>query len=258
LLRRVSKRLVPRNAVVLARSAHSVKQLGLWGPWIGTIRHSARKQRLGTLYGGWTIPVGILTPDSICYCVGCGEDISFDLALIESYACRVHGFDPTERSIAHVRRVARANRYYLFYEFGIWDRNGSARFFAPRDSEHVSHSITNLQNTSDYVEIPTKRLSTVLNEHGHNRLDLLKLDIEGAEIAVIRSIVEDGVEIGTLLVEFDELNFPSYDRIAQIRATVAALLGYGYSLFHVESTNFTFVLDRERFGKVTPARASHG
>lgn len=41
-------------------------------------------QEIGTKYGGWVIPVNLLNENSICYCVGCGEDISFDLGLIGS------------------------------------------------------------------------------------------------------------------------------------------------------------------------------
>jgi FkbM family methyltransferase len=248
---------VPEDAAALARSALSVKTLGLWGPWIGTTRHRGKKLRLGTPYGGWTIPHGVLTTDSICYCVGCGEDISFDLALIDSYGCRVHGFDPTPRSIAHVQTVAGANRHYLLHEFGIWDREGTARFFAPRDSAHVSHSLTNLQNTGSYIEIRTKRLSTVLSDNGHDRLDLLKLDIEGAEIGVIQSIIDDRLEIDTLLVDFDELRFPSRKRIAGVRAGVRSLLSYGYSLFHIEGANLTFVLDRAGYCATVPPRESN-
>ena len=39
-------------------------------------------EKIGTDYGGWYIPTSLLDSDSICYCVGCGEDISFDLGLI--------------------------------------------------------------------------------------------------------------------------------------------------------------------------------
>ncbi|HML19507.1 MAG TPA: hypothetical protein PKD74_02920, partial [Candidatus Dependentiae bacterium] len=39
--------------------------------------------RLGSKYGGWVIPDKYITETSLCYCVGAGEDISFDLELIE-------------------------------------------------------------------------------------------------------------------------------------------------------------------------------
>jgi len=34
---------------------------------------------------------------AVVYSLGIGEDISFDLALIEKYGARVHAFDPTPK-----------------------------------------------------------------------------------------------------------------------------------------------------------------
>ena len=41
-------------------------------------------KRIGTNYDGWTIPENILNEDSIIYCIGIGEDISFDIGLMEN------------------------------------------------------------------------------------------------------------------------------------------------------------------------------
>ena len=42
-----------------------------------------------------------LTADSLCYCAGAGEDISFECALVERYGCRVRIIDPTPRATQH-------------------------------------------------------------------------------------------------------------------------------------------------------------
>mgnify|MGYP001571288732 FL=1 len=62
-------------------------------------------KRLGTDYGGWTIPIDVLNAKSICYCVGVGEDASFDLALLEQFRCAVISFDPTPKAIAYMERL---------------------------------------------------------------------------------------------------------------------------------------------------------
>lgn len=48
------------------------------------------------------IPTKLLANSAICYCVGSGEDISFDTALVEDFGCQVFSFDPTPKAIAHV------------------------------------------------------------------------------------------------------------------------------------------------------------
>jgi FkbM family methyltransferase len=240
-IKRALKRVVPRVIVDIVRSAGVAKRLGLLHPWLMTWQHTGGKVRLGSEYGGWTIPQDRLTAQSVCYCVGCGEDISFDLELIRRYRCTVYGFDPTPRSVEFVRRMTADIPAYRFAPVGIWDCDGTVKFFAPRDSRHVSHSITNLQSTDSYIEIPTRRLRAVLRENGHSSLTLLKLDIEGAENTVLRTILEDAIPIDILLIEFDELGFPTAQRIAQIKESIRSLLERGYRLFNISRSNFTFV-----------------
>lgn len=239
--KRALKRIVPASIVDLVRSASVARRLGLLLPWLTTLRYVGQKSRFGSVYGGWVIPRNRLTAQSVCYCVGCGEDISFDLELIRRYSCAVYGFDPTPRSVEFVRRTAADIPAYRFRDVGIWDRDGTVRFFAPRDTTHVSHSITNLQSTESYIEVPTRRLRGVLRENGHSRLTLLKLDIEGAENTVIRTILEDGIAIDLLLIEFDELGFPTPERIARIKDSIRLLLRDGYRLFNISRSNFTFI-----------------
>ena len=130
------------------------------------------------------IPATLLEESSVCYCVGVGEDITFDLALIERFGCQVFAFDPTPRAIQHVKATTSAVGSFHFYPVGLWSADGRLKFFAPQNPCHVSHSIVNLQGTTGYFEAECKRLSTIMRELEHTSLDLLKLDIEGAEYEV--------------------------------------------------------------------------
>ena len=51
-------------------------------------------------------------------------------------------------------------------------------------------------------ELPVKRMQTFLSELRHARIDLLKMDIEGAEYAVIEDLIASGILVKQLLVEF--------------------------------------------------------
>ena len=66
----------------------------------------ADMQRLGTPYGGWWVPVGLLDAESIVYSVGIGGDASFDLELMDRFGCHVWGFDPARQG----RRAAGRGR----------------------------------------------------------------------------------------------------------------------------------------------------
>jgi FkbM family methyltransferase len=200
-------------------------------------------EKIGSDYGGWVVPTGLLDAGSVCYCAGCGEDISFDLGLVRRFGCEIFAFDPTPRAVLHVGQQAKGVARYHFTALGLWDGDDVLRFFAPKDPAHVSHSALNLQQTDDYFEARVSRLSSLMRERGHERLDLLKLDIEGAEYRVVDSMLEDELEVGILCVEFDEYYNPLDSAYAaRIRDSVARILDTGYALVHSEGNgNYTFV-----------------
>jgi FkbM family methyltransferase len=200
-------------------------------------------QEIGEGHGSWVVPSGLIDHDSICYCGGCGEDISFDLGLIEEFGCHVYAFDPTPRAALHVREVAGGNAKYHFYEYGLWSKEDELKFYAPKDPSHVSRSLLNLQKTDDYISVSVKRLSSVMKELGHSRIDLLKIDIEGAEYKVIESILEDGLDVRVLCVEYDEYFHPlDADFRIRIRASIEGLIARGYTLVYSQGNgNYTLV-----------------
>ena len=71
------------------------------------IKRVAGLVRIGSDYGGWIVPTSLLSRDSVCYCVGVGEDISFDLGLIRQFRCQIYAFDPTPRAKAFVELADR-------------------------------------------------------------------------------------------------------------------------------------------------------
>lgn len=193
-------------------------------------------KKLGGRYGGWVVPTTMLSDSSICYCVGVGEDITFDLALIDAYGCHVYAFDPTPRAIEHVRLNATGIDRYHFQGEGLWSEDTVLKFYAPLDERHVSHSAVNLGNTSEFFEAPCRRLSSLMRELGHTVIDLLKLDVEGAEYEVLDSMIQDRIVPRVLCVEFDQ-PVPYKKTLAMVKR----LLRCGYGLVAIDGWNYTFV-----------------
>jgi hypothetical protein len=78
-------------------------------------------------------------------------------------------------------------------------------------------------------------------ERGIDRLALLKLDIEGAEYAVLDEMLDGGVRPTQVLVEFDELHLPlSPLAVLRVGRRVRRLRAAGYALVMTERTNFVF------------------
>lgn len=191
--------------------------------------------QIGTEYGGNTIPEDVLNTDSIVYSFGLGEDASFDIGILEKYGCRVHLFDPTPRSAKFYDAELSDKLGLLFYQIGLFSQDCSVKMFYPKDPMHVSCSIHNLQRTDTFFVANVKRLQSIMDMLKHDRIDLLKMDIEGAEFDVIDDMISCGIKPKVICVEFHR---PCSEIVTKI-------CNYGYKVLHSGGNEFvqaTFVL----------------
>ncbi len=105
------------------------------------IQIDCRREFHGSEYGGWVICPDKISRQSLVYSFGIGEDTSFDLSLIDKYGVVTFAFDPTPRSIRWVRSQKLPKEYH-FFDYGIPDDDGAARFYPPENPKHVSHTLT--------------------------------------------------------------------------------------------------------------------
>jgi len=193
-------------------------------------------ERLGSQYGGWVIPVDLLYNRSICYCVGVGCDATFDFALIDRFECRVYSFDPTPKSISYMNNQKYDHSKLTFVPIGIWNKNTKMKFYAPANPNHTSHSIYDLQGIGDGFEAECKTISTIMQEYGHPRIDLLKLDIEGAWRLVIEDIIKNKIDISVICVEMD-----SPVTLTKVLSAINLFKLANYELVYREKDNYLFV-----------------
>jgi hypothetical protein len=184
----------------------------------------------------------------------------------------VHIFDPTPRAGLHFEELANnlkqgqptkcstsATGFYPeypselaerlhFHPLGIWNEDTTLRFFAPQNEAHVSHSLVNLQHSERHIEVPVRRLSSLMQELGHRKIDLLKLDIEGAEYQVLQSLLEDKIEVDILCIEFDESAANHFDTkyLQRIESSLQSLLAAGFRAVAKEPDCHNYTLVHQR------------
>ena len=139
------------------------------------------------------LPGGWLTSDSICYCGGVGEDITLDRYLTEDIGAQVWAFDPTPRSIAYMATAPHDGSRLHFVPVGLWEVETTLRFFGPANPLYVSHSVVEGQSGDSWFDAPCRTIPDVMRELGHERIDLLKLNIEGAEHVVLAAALAAGI-----------------------------------------------------------------
>ena len=161
--------------------------------------------RYGARSGVWTVATRGLGPDSVVYAFGVGDNLAWELAMIERHGVTVHAFDPTPRSVAWVRRQDLPDRL-VFAPVGLAEHDGELELFAPRRATSKNYSVLAPRGRSDggageRVACPVARLGTLARERGHGRIDVLKMDIEGAEATALPDLLRSGPAVGQLLVE---------------------------------------------------------
>jgi FkbM family methyltransferase len=196
------------------------------------------KERFGSAYGGWDIVTERITADSVVYSFGVGEDASFDLALIRRFALKVHAFDPTPKSIAWVKSQSFPSDF-IMHEYGIADFDGVIAFNPPENDTHVSHTILERPSTKGRaIEVAVKKLSTIMEELGHDKIDIMKMDVEGAEYDVIRDLENTGIRPRQILVEFHH-RFPTVGNRKSVDA-IKRIRNMGYELFSISASGEEF------------------
>lgn len=227
--------------------------------------------RLGTDYGGWVLQDSPDLYGCTIISAGLGEDASFDVEFATRFGACVLIVDPTPRAIVHYERMIErlgqeaetaytdnghipAQAYDLsmlsrgqlqLVERALTDEPGPVRFFAPPNPAHVSHSIVNFQNdyssNTPYLLVDAITIGELWEKAGGD-VPLVKLDIEGAEIEAILDMLSRGLLPRQLLVEFDELNFPSRRATKRFRQVHGLLLECGFRPAYREGrANFLYL-----------------
>ncbi len=188
-------------------------------------------ERHGSEYGGWIIHPDSLSADAVIYSFGIGTDVSFDLSMIAKFGVIVHAFDPTPRSVAWVESQS-LPAAFIFHRLGIADFDGKATFRAPPRPDFSSYTLVpESRDSENMVVAEVRRLVSIMDQLGHGRIDVLKLDVEGAEYGVIEDLLSAELDITQLLVEFHH-GFETVG-IEKTTQAVARLRESGYKLFYV-------------------------
>jgi FkbM family methyltransferase len=196
--------------------------------------------RLGSAYGGWTIPDNALGEGDICYCVGAGADVSFDVELIHRYGAVVRAVDPVKSYEDEALRQAAGDPRFSLRVVALATRDGPVRMQSHHERSSASLSAAGLYETDEWTEVPGLTLTSLMREFGDDHIDLLKVDVEGLEYELVPTL--DLVALG---VRVFALQLHHVGSVHQAARMIEGVRRQGYQ-----------VVARWRPGKVAFVRAS--
>lgn len=160
--------------------------------------------------------------DCMVYSFGVQDKPSYEHVLVDHLGCTVHAFDPTpglkSPFTRHTDRIT-------FHPWGILQRDGTLELRGK--------------------PVPGYSLPTIMTKLGHTgtTLDVLKVDVEGAEWGILWDIVplatsEEGLPFHQLQVEFhgnmEKPHVPLWDAVR----IIVGLMDGGYLATHKELNGF--------------------
>jgi FkbM family methyltransferase len=196
---------------------------------------------LGDAGGRWSVALEDLGPGSVVYALGVGTDISFERELIARCGVVVHAFDPTPIALDWAAKQILPEGFVL-HPYGVADFDGTARFAAPRKRKFPSFSLVRTDGAGPAVEAPVRRLVTLASMLRLPPPDLIKMDIEGAEYAVLADLLASGFRPRQILVEFHHRWREVGAR--RTREALTLLSRHGYRIVEVAPSGLEYTLLR--------------
>lgn len=171
-----------------------------------------------------------LSEHSIIYSGGAGKDISFEKELSKKFNCKIFIFDPTSTGIRTMKNNGDKNIY--FEKLALIDYTGKINLSEPQKTEGSFSFGGN-------IEFPCTSIGDFMKKQNHKKIDLLKIDIEGAEYRVINDIIKNKIPVNQIAVELHH-RFKNIGYLKSIKLFIS-LKRAGYKLTYKHIDDYTFI-----------------
>jgi FkbM family methyltransferase len=201
-------------------------------------RESIVKRKIFNWLGGWISYFALqpllrrVRPSDVV--IDCGANVGDITSLFAKRGAIVHAFEPDPRAFARLRERFAGHARVVCHENAVSHQASRLRlFFHDRSTESqdlaltvgssvVAHKIG--VDPQNFAEVEAIDLIRFIHELGQP-VRVLKMDIEGAEIPILRRFIEEKVyeKVETTLVETHERMIPGQkEEVAAIKETIKA------------------------------------
>lgn len=111
----------------------------------------------------------------------------------------VHAFEPGAVALTYLRVNAERLPNMRVHDFALWDKDGELPLFSHKDSSVLASLVVDHGSGSALVRC--RRACSAFADLGIKKIALLKLDTEGAEVALLHDLVDYLPRTGAVFVE---------------------------------------------------------
>lgn len=163
-------------------------------------------------------------PDAVILDLGANVG-EFSSAMVARYGCTCHAVEMSALLHAQIPSGPRLRAHH----FAIAGRSGRMAFGAPTD-DPLSASLLIAAGTHESFEVEALSLEDLARQLGVARLDLVKMDIEGAEVQAIDACSDDFLRgVSQLSVEFHDFN--GLVDVVDIKRILGRLRTLGFEIY---------------------------
>lgn len=156
-------------------------------------------------------------------------DIGANVGLWTKYilskgAKKVFCFEPNKEAINHLRNTLKDNLNTFVFDKAVYKENTSLEFFVD-ESNSITSSIYSIQGHVPSYKVDAITLEEAIKQTGEDFIDLVKIDIEGAEFDIIENLsLETSSRIGNFLIEYHDFLFEDgQDKLIKFENKLRAL-----------------------------------
>lgn len=194
------------------------------------------------VFGDYELPTirflrSVLKPGSVCLDVGAQMGyLTLAMATSANKQTIVHSFEPEEQNAQRFRENIALNGLtnVTLHQSAVSTVDGPLKLYLSNDRNAGTHSTVYIESnvSTEYVEIPSVRLDTFSEQNRLPSIDLIKIDVEGAEIDVINGALESLAHHKPIVIM--ELS----DHLQQARGQTCAefkqfMARYGYTPYFI-------------------------
>lgn len=159
---------------------------------------------------------------------------------------KVFAFEPLPDSFLKVEEKAKINKSIIPFNVAVSSQKGTANFYKTEledASSLLQSQVTNstfdvYQKVKGVIEVQTDTIDNICKENKISKIDLLKIDAQGAELEILKGamniIKANNINLIYVEVQFIQLykNAPSYHEIANLLTNNNFRLHNFYGLVH--------------------------